>query len=490
MPRSSKRIGCQTPRIRIVPKSIVDTQDGVDAAKLCSEYWFTPDKWQADVLKDWLGRDKDGKLATISAGLSVPRQNGKNGVIEALEFYTLITDPNAHILHTAHQVKTCKRAFKRLKFAFCNQAHPEIAALVDTVRSTNGEEGIFLTNGASIEYSARSKNATRGFDKISLVVFDEAQALLDEQIEALMFTLGASETDRAMIYAGTPPDPEKIISEVFPRMRAKILSHPSEHQSWHEWSIEKLPPEDATFDDLIDVQYQTNPALGTRLSLEFNRECFTGASLKGFCREALGYWQEDVATNTAIPQDVWTNSTIQAIGHKYPLKTCLAVKFSADGSQYALAGAKINAKREVAFELIAIDTTARGTRALAEKLAQRQGRVSAVAVDGQAGAEALVNDLADIGVRKSFVFRPNARDVIGASVMLLNGLKDTTFKHTDQPALTTSAIGSVRRPIGQYGGWGFGSTKTVSSIAIEAAAMAAFLVKTTKINPRRKQVLL
>ena len=91
MPQSSKRIGCQTPRIRIVPKSIVDTQDGTDAAKLCAEYWFTPDKWQADVLKDWLGRDKDGKLATISAGLSVPRQNGKNGVIEALEFYTLIT---------------------------------------------------------------------------------------------------------------------------------------------------------------------------------------------------------------------------------------------------------------------------------------------------------------------------------------------------------------------------------------------------------------
>lgn len=490
MPQSKKRTGSQIPRIRVTPPSIVDTQDGKDAAKLCSEYWFTPDKWQENILKDWLGRDKDGHLATITAGLSVPRQNGKNGCIEALEFYLLLTDPNTHILHTAHQVKTCKRAFKRLKQAFTNTDHPEICSFVETVRSTNGEEGIFLTNGASIEYSARSRSAARGFDKISLVVFDEAQELLDEQVEALLFTLGASETDRAMIYTGTPPDPEKVYAEVFPRMRKRILEHPTPHSSWHEWSIETLPKKDVTYDELTEELYLTNPALGKRLSFEFGREAFTSSSLKGFCREALGYWEDISANNAAIPKQLWDASTIESIGDKYRYKTALAVKFSVDGSQYALAGAKMNKHHEIAFELIAVDSTAQGTRELAQKLADRQRSVACVSIDGQAGAEALVNDLVDAGVKRGYVMRPNARDVIGAAVTLISGLKDTTIKHTHQKTLAASALGCTKRIIGQNGGWSFGSTDAASSIAIEAAAMAVFVVKTTKRNPKRKQVLL
>lgn len=205
MPRL-KKIGCQTPRIRIVPPAAKDFADGKDAAKLCEHYWFKPDKWQVDILKDWLARDGDGNLATITAGLSVPRQNGKNGVIEALELYLLLTDPDAHILHTAHQVKTCKRAFHRLEQVFCDKRYPEIVGLVSSIRRTNGEEAIHLASGATIEYSARSRATARGFDKISVIVFDEAQELTDEQTEALLFTLGASETDRFMVYAGTPPD--------------------------------------------------------------------------------------------------------------------------------------------------------------------------------------------------------------------------------------------------------------------------------------------
>lgn len=86
--------------------------------------------------------------------------------------------------------------------------------------------------------------------------------------------------------------------------------------------------------------------------------------------------------------------------------------------------------------------------------------------------------------------RPNARDVIGAAVTLISGLKDTTIKHTHQKTLAASALGCTKRIIGQNGGWSFGSTDAASSIAIEAAAMAVFVVKTTKRNPKRKQVLL
>lgn len=490
MPRL-KKIGCQTPRIRIVPPAAKDFADGKDAARLCEHYWFKPDKWQADILKDWLARDGDGNLATITAGLSVPRQNGKNGVIEALELYLLLTDPDAHILHTAHQVKTCKRAFHRLEQVFCDKRYPEILGLVSSIRRTNGEEAIYLASGATIEYSARSRATARGFDKISVIVFDEAQELTDEQTEALLFTLGASETDRSMVYAGTPPDVERMgISEVFPRLRKNTIEHPSARSSWHEWSIEEPLKEDVTYDEIIPDLYKTNPALGRRLSVDFYREAFANMSVKGFAREALGWWEEIGSAQAAIPAELWKASEIEAIADKYNHKTCLAVKFSRDGSQYVVAGSKSNRKGNVAFEVIAQESTAQGTRSLAEKLAQRTKKCACVIIDGANGADSLINELVALKVPTKYVVRASVKDIIAASVMLINDLKSGNAKHTKQQALTNSALGSTKRPIGQYGGWSFQTTATADSLPIEAAALAVYAVKTTKRNPRREQRLL
>ena len=256
--------------------------------ELSKNYWFEPDLWQRNILDCWLSRDAAGRLLVTTAGLMAPRQNGKNADIEAFEFYLLSTDPNTHILHTAHQVKTSKRAFNRLANIFEDKRHPEICAMVKTIRRTNGEEAIILKSGASIEYSARSRSAARGFDAITLVVYDEAQELTDEQVEALMATLSASPTgDRQLIYAGTPPPPGSP-GEVFGRTREKALTDPSKHMSWHEWSIEKRPADDATFESMIDVIYATNPAMGTRLSLDFTEEEFGSMSADGFARERLG----------------------------------------------------------------------------------------------------------------------------------------------------------------------------------------------------------
>ena len=83
------------------------------------------------------------------------------------------------ILHTAHQVKTSKKSFRRLVSMFTDKRHPEVMDAVEHIRFTNGEEAIELKNGGGIEFSARSRQAARGFDGISLVVYDEAQATID-----------------------------------------------------------------------------------------------------------------------------------------------------------------------------------------------------------------------------------------------------------------------------------------------------------------------
>ena len=223
--------GSQEPHIRIEPDRVCT--DGGDAAMLMSEYGNSLDPWQALVIDCWLGMDEAGEYTVTSAGLSVPRQNGKNVILEAREFYGMVIS-GEKILHTAHQVKTSKKHFRRLEALFTDRRHPEIKELVKQIRYTNGEDCIVLENGGSIEFSARSRQAARGFDGISLLVYDEAQELTDDQVEALMPTLSASATGtRQIIYTGTPPYPG-CPGEVFRRRRVVSCAEPGKGDSWHE----------------------------------------------------------------------------------------------------------------------------------------------------------------------------------------------------------------------------------------------------------------
>lgn len=227
-------IGSQEPRIRIEPHR--SSSDGADAVLLMSEYGYELDQWQQSILECWLGKDNSGKYNITSAGLSVPRQNGKNACLEAREFFGLVIN-GEKILHTAHQVKTSKKSFRRLAAMFTDKRYPEITDIVKNIRYTNGEECIELDNGGTIEFSARSRQAARGFDGISVVVYDEAQELTDDQVEAIMATLSASATGtRQIIYTGTPPYP-RCPGEVFRRRRTICINDPGKHDCWHEWSV-------------------------------------------------------------------------------------------------------------------------------------------------------------------------------------------------------------------------------------------------------------
>lgn len=494
----SRLSASQDPRIRVEPTD-VDYTDGPDAALLCSEYWFEPDPWQRTLLDCWLGRRSDDTLAVIVAGLSVPRQNGKTGAIEALEFYLLVTDPGAHILHTAHSVKTVKKAFNRLARVFTHPGRKwrPIRDLVAAVRRTNGEERIEMRSGATIEYSARSTNSGRGFDNITLIVYDEAQALNDTQLEAMNQALAASATgDRQVIYAGTPPS-EKVDGGVFRRRRRSVLASPTRRSSWHEWSVEECPPGDAAWDDLLELLYMTNPSMEvdrpSTLSEEYTYENeYLVLAAEGFARERLGWWDPDMDASgeeAAIDPEVWARTAIDAIGNRYQGISALGVKFSADGATWALAGCKMRRDRSrCAFELVELGDTSRGTRPLAEAIARRAGTHSCVLVDGANGADALCANLAEMGLPKSYVVRMRVADVVAASQGLVDGLVDGTVSHVScdgQEALDEAAGVATRRDIGRTGGWGFDG-----SIEMEACAAAVLGARTTRRDPRRKQRIL
>lgn len=470
--------GAQEPRIRIEPDRA--ETDGGDAAVLMEAYSFPLDPWQRSVLDCWLGKDRAGAYTVTSAGLSLPRQNGKNVCLEAREFFGLVVS-GEKILHTAHQVRTSKKSFRRLVRMFTDKRHPEVEKIVKHIRYTNGEEAIELTNGGAIEFSARSRQAARGFDGISLVVYDEAQELTDDQVEAIMATLSASSTGtRQIIYTGTPPYPG-CPGRVFRRRREACLQDPGESDAWHEWSCEGESIDDIRTDDK-DLWYQTNPALGYRLSEKFTEEEQRTMSPDGFARERLGWWSPVITSQeeAAIDPAAWNGCMSGEL--KPEGKTAYGVKFSPDGSEVNLCGAVIPKEGAARISLIRRESTARGIRWLSEWLNERYDRASCVVIDGRNGVDVLIEQIAGTWRAKGSVIRPTARNVVAAASELTNALHEKEVSwYEKQLALDESAKGAVKRPIG--GGWGFGGTE---SGPIEACSLALWGAKNSKRDPNRK----
>lgn len=470
--------GSQEPSIRIEPQR--SSSDGESAAMLMAAYGNALDPWEADVVECWLGMDEAGQYTMTSAGLALPRQNGKNICLEAREFYGMVIN-GEKILHTAHQVRTSKKSFRRLAAMFTDKRHPEILDIVKQIRYTNGEEAIELDNGGSIEYSARSRQAARGFDGISLLVYDEAQELTDDQVEALMPTLSASATGmRQIIYTGTPPYPG-CPGTVFRRRRVISMEAPGTHDSWHEWGVQAKNVDEINAED-ESLWYMTNPALGIHLTEDFMREEFRTMSKDGFCRERLGWWAPELskADNYAIPETLW--DSCGSMKKKPEGKTAYGVKFSPDASEVCLCGAVIPPEGPARISFIQKKPTGQGTQWLAKWLIDRYDQASCVVIDGRNGVDVLIDKISDTWKAKGSVLKPSVKDVIASVSLLMDALneKNVTW-YKKQESLRESAVTSIKRPIG--GGWGFGGD---DSIPIEAAALALWGAKNSKRDPNRR----
>ena len=471
-------LGSQEPRIAVEPVRI--TTDGEDAALLMSEYGRSLDDWQRLIIDCWLGRDESDHYNVTSAGLAVPRQNGKNVCLEAREFYGLVIS-GERILHTAHQVRTSKKSFRRLAEMFTDKAHPEITDLVRNIRYTNGEEAIELENGGAIEFSSRSRQAARGFDGISLVVLDEAQELTDDQLEAIMATLSASATGtRQIIYTGTPPYPNAN-AQVFRRKRTTALENAGKHDAWHEWSVAANTIDDINVEDRT-LWYACNPALGTRLSEDFTDEEMRSMSKDGFARERLGWWTpiSEHKLEYAISIKAW--DACKEVTPKPEGKIAFGVKFSSDGVEVCLSGAVMTQEGKIRVEMIDRKPTGFGTQWLADFLNARYNSACCVVIDGRNGVDVLIDKLKDTWKFKGSVIRPRAAEVIASVSMLMEAVNDKSLSWFElQEDLRDSAITSIKRPIG--GGWGFGGE---NSIPIEECSLALWGVKTNKRDPNRK----
>lgn len=472
-------MGVQEPRIKVEPK--YEYTDGEDAGKLASAYGLTPDPWQQMILNSWLGRDEFDKYTAFRCGVLVPRQNGKNAILEMRELYGMAV-LGEKILHTAHEVKTARKAFLRLASFFeNNREYPELAAMVLAVRRANGQEAILLKNGGSVEFSARSRGAARGFT-VDVVVMDEVQELTDEQLEAIMPTISAAPLENPqIIMTGTPPN-HNAPGEVYGRMRKTAHERTDNKLSWHEWSIENMEVDISN----PEIWASCNPALGIRLDLSVIEGEFHQMSMDGFARERLAMWFDAEQEAKIINEQDWNECATDNPCTEG--KTAYGVKFSPDGAIASVAVA-VNNGEKVHVEIVHHKSMNEGITWLVDWLVPRLKTACTVAIDGLHWSGSLVEQLRENGViNKLAITLLSPKDIIAASSTLLNAITEHKITHYDQQALNKSALEAEKRLIGQSGGWAFGGVE--DSTLIEAVALAHWAVLTSKRDPSRKQVIL
>ena len=471
-------VGSQVPRIAHEPD--LRLSDGDDAIFLGSSYGLTPDEWQARVIRSWLATDRNGRLRVGRAGLAVPRQNGKNGNLEIVELFKMVAQ-GRKILHTAHEVKTARKAFLRLASFFENERKfPEMAELVSEIRRTNGQEAIVLVNGGSCEFVARSRGSGRGFTVDDLVC-DEAQELTDEQLEALLPTISSAPSgDPQQIYTGTPPGPG-VPGVVFTRVREHGVLGNDKRLSWHEWSIpdDVLPA--VAVRSWRELAFETNPALGVGLNIQTVKDELGAMSMEGFCRERLGKWSVGGSSLKAVQFPRWRRLTVTAEEAPQVGVTVFAVRFSVNGLVAAVGVARRPPSGPIHVEGVEVFDMAAGIAPIVDFLVGKADSAAHIVVDGKSGADLLIQALRDRGVRnKRLIVKMTPDLVTQACSSMLQALSDMSLSHIGQPVLDRQVEVAVPRKIGNFGGFGWGAPDGEDVSLFEAVTYAFLFAKTTK----------
>jgi hypothetical protein len=429
--------------------------EGLDCCELSAGYGLTPFDWQRNALVDSMGIRLDGRWAASRVGWSVPRQNGKNGGVEMFELHVMAI-LGMRVLHSAHEVKTARKAFKRLLDFFDNpRKYPELAALVKEIRRTNGQEAIELHNGGLVEFVARTKSSGRGFSA-DILVMDEAQELTDDELEAMLPTISASQNP-LLFLLGTPPKPEKA-AVVWRRFRQAAVDGTDPLLCWIEYGVAP----DADFASR-DSAAAANPGAPESISWDTIAGEFAAMSLEGFAAERLGVWFPQAAGSEILDPAVWLMLTA---GSKTPASPVLSLEVALDRSRTTIGAAwKVQGKPhvEIVEDVAGTDVVPRVV-----ELQAKYG-VSAVVVDGGTEAASLIQALEAARVK---VLKVGAAERAAACAGFYDLAMTQGLSHNGDPAIANALSAARWKDVGE-GARVFSRRRSAADIAALYAVVLA-----------------
>jgi hypothetical protein len=470
------------PRLLYAPD--FGSSAGAEAVELAALAGLQLDPWEVLVLEHALGEASDGRWAAVEVGLCVPRQNGKNAVLEARELAGLYCFGERLIIHSAQHFKTAKEHFLRLLGLI--EGTPELDARVHRVIRAHGEEGIELVGGQRILFLARGKSAGRGFSA-PLVVFDEAMFLAEASLGAMLPTQAAME-NRQRWYAGSAVD-ELVHADgvVFARVRERALAGNDSRLAYFEWSVEAERPEllDPVLLDDEDAWAASNPGLDIRISREAVRDELRALDRRTFAVERLGVgaWPATESdSDQVIPAERWLGLTDERSEISGPV--CFAFDVAPDRASSAVAAA--GRRPDGLWHLEVVDHR-RGTGWVVPRLLEFRERWDPIAVTADAAGPAgsLVYRCEEAGFSVEAV---SAGDHAKACGLLVDLVDEEQIRHLGSGELASALRGATRRPLGDAWAWSR-KNSTVDISPLVAVTLALWGAVTLGWDPAQDPVI-
>lgn len=457
--------GVQTPRLFNCPP--YDSTSGDEAVALCQHAGLELDPWQQYVLRHSLGERADGRWASRSVGLIVPRQNGKGEVLVARELAGLFLLGERLILHSAHEFKTAQEAFFRIN----DYIHktPSLAKRVEKVSTSHGEEGILLKTGQRLRFVARSKSSARGFSA-ETIILDEAFNLTNEMMAALGPVLLAQ--DNSQVWYTSSAGME--VSDVLRGLRERGMAGGADAGSlaFFEWSAH----EDCDSDDRESWK-QANPALGYRVTEEKVEDQRMILGEDQFRREILGIWFDESA-NVVIPLSHWESLSDRASSPGLPL--IMAVDYSPERQDASIALSARNEAGKAHVELIDY-RPGEGTGWVLKRILELQDRWTPAAwvLDPSGPVGGLLPSLRENGIEPIL---PTSREYSHGCGQFYDMAMNNELAHLGQASLTSALASGRKRLMGDSWAWSRKDSKSDISPLV-AATLAVYGMKTFEEEP-------
>lgn len=477
-PRSSRKLS-EVARHLVVPDGAVSTA-WPSVARQIKRMGMPLDMWQQNFTQLLLSKRADGIYACGVGGAiaSWPRQTGKTHTLGAVTFGLALAEADTLIVWTAHRARTHAETFKSMTALAEN---PKIKPLIKRVFRQTGAEAVEFGNGSRILFGARENGFGRGFAKVDLLVFDEAQILTEKAMEDMVPATNAA-PNGLVLMVGTPPRPTDP-GEVFSARRDDALSGADEETLYVEMSADPKARLDDTSQWAI-----ANPSFPHRVSkTSFQRMRKLLGSDDSFRREALGIWDEKTIGRKAFKFSSW--AALKGSPETSEGVKVFGVKFSSDGSHVALSAAlKTGPDSPIHVEAIRSSPMSEGTQWLVDFFTDRADTVGQVVIDGRAGVGYLVEALRRNRIPAKMIVTPTLDQVVTAHTMLEQGITQATLTHSAQPHLDDQVRDAKRRPIGKSGAFGWEPSHEDGSVALlDAVTLAYWGAKTTKRKPGRTQ---
>lgn len=440
--------GKQRPRVRWVPPYSSST--GEEAIELCEMAGLVLDPWQGLILTDSLGEREDGRWACFEVGVNLPRQNGKDGLLEARELTGLFLLGERMIIHSAHQFDTSLEHFRRLLTLI--EETPDFDRRVKRVVRSHGEEGIELKTGQRIRFRTRTKGGGRGFTG-DLVIFNEAMDIPEATHAAILPTLSARSVQHnpQVWYTGSAVDKWTHDNGiVFARVRERGMSE-DPALGYFEFSPDcDAPAEAGEILDDPQAWAEANPALGIRISLEHVERERRSMDPRTFAVERMGigdYPSTDGADAQVISSETWADCADLESAPEGAL--CFAFDVTPDRSYASVC---VAGKRSDGLWHTEVMKRERGTGWVVEYLQERveKHRPEQVICDGSGPAASLLTPLQQVDIEVTVV---TAKEHAQACGNFYDACEGKTLRHLDTPDMAAAIKGAVQRPLGDAWAW-------------------------------------